>query len=159
LLCAIETVAGLGCADAIAAADRHVAGLGFGGVDFAAELGVAPAWEPLLTARSGVVAAAAGAGVAAWDMPRLALDADADLAEECRRGRALGFRGKVAIHPAQVAVINREFSPSAAEVAEARAVIAAADGGRAARHGRNMVDAAVARRAQRVIDAAERSGA
>jgi len=44
---------------------------------------------------------------------------------ECAQGRAMGFDGKMLIHPAQIEVANRHFQPSPAEVAEARAIIAA----------------------------------
>lgn len=49
----------------------------------------------------------------------------AGLEAECRAGRRLGFDGKTLIHPAQVDVCNRVFSPSAREVEQARRVIAA----------------------------------
>ena len=54
------------------------------------------------------------------DVP--ALDA---LADESRRTRGLGFTGKAAIHPTQVAVIQTAYSPGADEVAWARRIIAA----------------------------------
>jgi citrate lyase subunit beta/citryl-CoA lyase len=44
---------------------------------------------------------------------------------ECRAGRELGFDGKTLIHPAQIEVCNRVFSPSDAELEQARRVIAA----------------------------------
>jgi citrate lyase subunit beta/citryl-CoA lyase len=51
-------------------------------------------------------------------------DLDA-FARECDDGRAMGFDGKTLIHPAQIAAANRVFSPSASEVAEAQAIVAA----------------------------------
>jgi citrate lyase subunit beta/citryl-CoA lyase len=54
--------------------------------------------------------------------------ADADgFAKECQQGRDLGFDGKTLIHPSQVAACNAAFAPSADEVAQARAIIAAFD--------------------------------
>ena len=47
------------------------------------------------------------------------------LADESRRTRRLGFTGKAAIHPTQVAVIQTAYSPGAGEVAWARRIIAA----------------------------------
>ncbi|MBB3391447.1 citrate lyase subunit beta/citryl-CoA lyase [Rhizobium sp. BK275] len=44
---------------------------------------------------------------------------------ECGQGRAMGFAGKMLIHPAQIAAANRHFGPSAEEIAEAEAIIAA----------------------------------
>ena len=49
------------------------------------------------------------------------------LAHECTQGRMLGFDGKTLIHPDQIAVANATFAPSAAEVAQARKIIAAFD--------------------------------
>lgn len=51
-------------------------------------------------------------------------DADGYLAE-CRQGRALGFDGKTLIHPSQIDTANAIFGPSEAEIAEAKAVVAA----------------------------------
>lgn len=44
---------------------------------------------------------------------------------ECRQGRAMGFDGKMLIHPAQIGGANRAYAPSEAEIAEAREIIAA----------------------------------
>jgi citrate lyase subunit beta/citryl-CoA lyase len=46
---------------------------------------------------------------------------------ECEQGRDMGFDGKTAIHPNQIAACNAAFSPSEAEVAQARKIIAAFD--------------------------------
>ena len=119
----IETVRGLDAAGDIAAAG--VAAVMLGGADLAADLGVALAWEPLIFARSRLVMACAGARVPAIDVPWTHLDDLAGLADEAARARALGFRGKAAIHPKQVAAIHAAFAPSPAEVAEAHAAIAA----------------------------------
>ncbi|MBX5227200.1 CoA ester lyase [Rhizobium sp. NLR9b] len=44
---------------------------------------------------------------------------------ECGQGRAMGFAGKMLIHPAQIAAANRHFGPSPEEIAEAQAIISA----------------------------------
>lgn len=138
----IETVAGLRAADAIAA-DPAAAMLMFGGGDFAAQLGTALAWEPLAAARAQIVMAAAGAGKGAIDVPFIHLDDGDGLARECAAARTLGFAAKAAIHPSQIAAIHRAFRPSAAEVAEAKAALAAfaAAGGGAVRHNGRMLEA------------------
>lgn len=77
---------------------------------------------------------------------------------EAQRSRALGYGGKSCIHPCQVATINEVFSPTAAEVAWARQVIATAaatSGGAGRGPGDEMVDPAVARRARWILDQAE----
>jgi len=148
----IETVAGLEAAPAIAAAPG-VAAIMFGGGDFAAQLGIAMDWEPLLFARSRIVAAAAAAGIAAIDVPYIALDDEPGLEAEARRARALGFAGKALIHPAQLPAVRRAFRPSAAEIDEARRAIAAYDaaGGQAIRHDGRMLEAPIVARYQRIL--------
>jgi len=157
LIALIESAEGLAQAGAIARAPGCAA-LGFGGVDLAAELGCAVAWEPLLPHRATVVAAAARGGVALFDVPFLGLDDEAGLLEETRRVQALGFTGKLAIHPRQVAPIQSVFTPGADQVAWARQIIAAmeaAAGGVCVVDGK-MVDAPVARAARRMLSRATR---
>lgn len=148
----IETPRGLRHAAAIAAAPG-VAALMFGGGDMAGELGTALAWEPLLYARQALLMACAEAGVPAIDVPWIALDDEAGLAEEARRARALGFHAKAAIHPAQLAAIHAAMRPSDALVAEARAALAAhaAGGGGAIRFDGRMLEAPIVRRYARIL--------
>ncbi len=158
LLCAIETALGLDRATEIASAHPTVAGLGFGGVDLAAELGAELAWEAMLVPRGRVICAAAVARISAFDVPCLELESASKLEEESRRARAMGFTGKLAIHPKQLAVIRSVFRPTAAELADARVLLADAADGRAVRIRGAMVDAAVLRRAQWVLDRAAEGG-
>ena len=50
---------------------------------------------------------------------------DAGLKRECEEARRDGFTGKMAIHPAQVAIINEVFTPTAEAIARAQAIVAA----------------------------------
>ena len=59
------------------------------------------------------------------DMPYLAVDDPDGLAAEAMRARDMGFGGKAAIHPAQLSVIHQAFTPSAAEVEQAKRILAA----------------------------------
>jgi citrate lyase beta subunit len=68
--------------------------------------------------------AASAADAVAIDKPLLADDPDR-LAEECSRGHALGYDGKLAVTPAQAAAINDAFTPSEAELDEARRIVEA----------------------------------
>jgi citrate lyase beta subunit len=82
----------------------------------------------------------------------------AGLEEQCRLARALGFRGKACIHPAQLETINRVFAPSESEIEWARRVIEAFEsqsGGVLALNG-TMVDKPVVERARRVLREAGR---
>jgi (S)-citramalyl-CoA lyase len=112
LIAFIETARGLQHAADIAHADPMLQALAFGGADLSADLGSDLAWEPLLSARHAVIAAAASNGLYRFDVPWIALDDEAGLIDECRRARALGFSGKLAIHPKQVHAINAAFTPT-----------------------------------------------
>ncbi len=125
LIVQLETAAGVLAAEEIAAASPNVSAVFFGAIDLSADLGCAVAWEALLYARSRVVLAAGAAGVSALDSPFMDVPAVDALADESRRVRRLGFAGKAAIHPTQVPVIQRAFSPSDEELAWARKTVAA----------------------------------
>jgi (S)-citramalyl-CoA lyase len=157
LAVAVETARGLHAATDIAAAMRPCDALVFGGADLAADLGSDMAWEPLLWARSLLVCAAAEAGLAALDVPYLELSDVDGLTAETRRSRALGFTGKIAIHPAQVAPIRAALTPDAETLARAQRIVAAmAEGGGAARIDGRMIDAPLFRAARRVLARAPR---
>src|SRR3546814_4206281 len=80
---------------------------------------------PYEMVRSLTLFAAAAADVAPIETVYPAFRDLDGLARYAARGRRDGFTGMMAIHPDQVAVINAAFTPSEAELAHARAVIAA----------------------------------
>jgi citrate lyase subunit beta/citryl-CoA lyase/(S)-citramalyl-CoA lyase len=104
----------------------YLGGIAFGAADYARAAGCTLAWSPLLYARSAIVNAAARFGVPAIDSPYFEIGNSGGLRREAQLARALGFCGKVAVHPRQVPVINTVFSPSAQEITRARAIVAAA---------------------------------
>ncbi|WP_022681771.1 HpcH/HpaI aldolase/citrate lyase family protein [Sphingobium bisphenolivorans] len=119
----------LGSYGAVAA---HLAGLTWGAEDLPAAIGAATSREPdgSYTApyelvRSLTLFGAHAAGTAAVETVFPRIGAPEALAAYVARARRDGFAGMMAIHPAQVAIINDGFTPSEAEVAHARAVIAA----------------------------------
>jgi citrate lyase beta subunit len=118
----IETNEGLEACREIAQASDRIDSLLFGGVDMAAELRVEPTWDALLYARMRVVHAAASAGVDLIDVPFLDLNDMAGLETEAARCAELGFTGKGAIHPKQLPVITRHFTPSAEQIDRARRI-------------------------------------
>jgi citrate lyase subunit beta / citryl-CoA lyase len=121
----IETPKGILASPHIAS-EPDVVGVAFGAVDFATEMGIQRTrhGRELLFARSQLTLAARAAGVWALDSPCTELVGD-----QCRReaviARALGFDGKLVIHPDQVNQVHDAFAPSAAELAQARAVVEA----------------------------------
>lgn len=130
LLAMIETPRGVLAAPQIAALPG-VAGLIAGTNDLRAQLKLpadAPRASLALSLQMVVLAARVGR-CWAFDGVYNALDDASGFAAECRDGRALGFDGKTLIHPSQVDPCNTLFGPTPAEIAEARALIAAATGG------------------------------
>ena len=128
LIAQLETAAGVLAAEEIASSSPNVSAVFFGAIDLSADLGCAVEWEALLYARSRVVLAAGAAGVSALDSPFMDVPAVEALADESRRVRRLGFAGKAAIHPTQVPVIQRAFSPADDELVWARKIVAAYEG-------------------------------
>lgn len=154
----IESAAGVAAASEIARASDRVQALAFGAADFCADLGVDISWEATLVARSMIVLDSRRAGIAPpVDGAYTALE-DADgLLSTTLAARSLGFFGRSAIHPRQVEVINRAYTPSVAEVDRARAILDAAGDGGAARVGSGeFADAAIVRRARQVVALADR---
>jgi len=125
----IETCEGVLALPALAAAagEQRLAALIAGTNDLAKEMRCRPGVErmPLVPALVGIVMAARAAGIVALDGVCNALDAPERLAAECAQGAMLGFDGKTLIHPAQIDAARAAFGPSEAELAWARAVIAA----------------------------------
>lgn len=105
----------------------RLAALVAGTNDLASELRCTPGDDraPLLPALGQVVLAARAHGLVALDGVCNRLDDDAAIGRECAQGAAWGFDGKTLIHPNQIAAANAAFTPGAAAVAWARAVIAA----------------------------------
>ncbi len=154
----IEVNAGLEAVFDIARASPRIDALFFGGVDMAADLRCKNAWEPLLYARSRVVHAAASVGVDSVDVPYLDLEDLEGMKVEARQARDLGFSGKGAIHPKQIADLNAVFTPSAKEVARARKVLAAfeeANTGLVVVDGK-LIEKPVIREMQRILLIADR---
>ncbi len=140
---------------AIARAAGAAGGVMFGGADFSASLGSDMGWDALLAARCAIVAAAALSGAQAVDVPFLDVKDEAALLAETRRVKALGFTGRAAIHPAQIAAINAVFTPSTEEISKAekiKAAYAAAGGGVALLDGK-LIEAPVLRAAERALAA------
>lgn len=163
LLLLLETPRAILRAAEIAAADAPVAALLFGAEDFTASLAVERTidGEELSFARSQIVLAAAAAGAEAIDAVCTDLNDADSLLRDCRRARALGFRGKMAIHPRQVDVINEVFTPAAAEVDRARRLIGVYEAARAAGQAittmdGQMVELPIVERARRTLALAAR---
>lgn len=127
LIAIIETGAGVEQAWRIARSSRRLEAIFFGAADLSAEIGCAMNWEAHLYARSRVVQAAAAAGLDVIDVPHLDIEDEEGLRQDAKRAKDLGFVGKCAIHPVQVAPINSSFLSDAATIEWARRVVQAFD--------------------------------
>lgn len=165
----IETARGLTRVNDIAAAHPRLEALHFGAGDFGASMG------------ARTLAIGDGTGGGRWSAVQIMIAAAARACElrpidsayddfrddegylaAAQQAAALGFEGKWAIHPRQVPLANRVFSPSPEEVAEARALLEAleaaeAEGRGAALHRGKMIDAASARLAENMLRIHERA--
>jgi citrate lyase beta subunit len=150
----VETAAGLRRAFESASRPR-VAKLMLGAVDLAGELGATPGADgrELLHARSTLVVDSVAAGLGGpIDAPCTAIDDEDAVRAETAAAKALGFTAKACIHPRQLAAVHDVFAPTEDELAWARRVVAAAEGGRGAvALDGQMIDAPVVARARRLL--------
>ncbi len=126
----------------------------FGSIDFQLDLGIDGEGDELLLFRSQLVLASRLAGLAApVDGVSTAIADLEQLRSDTDRSRRLGFGAKLCIHPAQAALVNTGLSPSAAALAWAERVLAAAAaaGGAAVQVDGKMVDKPVLLRAQALL--------
>ena len=154
----VETALGLLNTYDIACASPRIIGMALGGDDLTRDMGIvrSKGGIELLHPRAHLALAAIAAGVVPLDTPCTGFKDEASLVREARLARQLGFQGKVVIHPSQIEPVNRIFSPSSEEVAEARRVVAAFDeavsrGSAVATMEGRMVDTPVAERARRLL--------
>ena len=158
---ATETARGLFALGTFAGASHRLAGLAWGGEDLSADLGAetnrledGAYAEPYRLARSLTLFGAAAAEVDAVDSVYTNYRDLEGLRAECREARRDGFVAKMAIHPAQVPVINETFTPSPEVVAQARAVVEAFaqnPGAGVVGVGGEMLDRPHLKRAERVL--------
>lgn len=165
LIALIETAQGLENAYAIASASSRVEGIFLGAEDLTADLQCERTREggEIAYARARMVSAARAAGVEAYDTPFTNVEDPEGLEADTRTGKALGFSGKSAINPRQVARINKIYSPTQKQIQYAKEVFRAiAEGkeqgkGAVALHGK-MIDAPIVQRAKTVLDTARLLG-
>ncbi|ADZ68963.1 Citrate lyase, beta subunit, putative [Polymorphum gilvum SL003B-26A1] len=145
----IETARGMANARHLAlAADRIV----FGSVDFCADLGMAHRRDILLPFRAELVLAARLAGRAApLDGVTTALDDPRQVSDDAAHARALGFGGKLLVHPRQIEPARAGFRPSESEVEAARRILRQAGAGGALAVDGEMVDEPVLIRARELV--------
>jgi citrate lyase subunit beta/citryl-CoA lyase len=166
----IETTLGMANVEAIAQSSRRLEAMHFGVADYAASCrartvvigGLNPEYpgDQWHAALSRMLVACRAYGLRPIDGPFGDFKDPDGYRLAARRAAALGYEGKWAIHPSQIALANEVFSPPPAEVDRAKRILAALD--EAAREGRGaaqldgrMIDAASARMAQNVVQMSE----
>lgn len=127
---ATETAAALFAGGSYRGASRRLTGLTWGAEDLSADLGAetnrngtGDFTDPYRLARCLCLAAAASAGAQAIDTVYVDFRNTDGLRREAEDARRDGFTAKMAIHPAQVDVINEVFTPSPEAVAKAQAIV------------------------------------
>lgn len=171
----IESAAGISHVEAIAAASPRLVAMSLGAADFAASMGMqttgiggtqdnyymlkdgARHWsDPWHWAQAAIVAACRTHGLLPVDGPFGDFSDDEGFRAQARRSAVLGMVGKWAIHPRQVALANEVFTPSPAQLAEAREILAAMEAAKTAGQGATvykgrLVDLASIRQAQVIV--------
>jgi citrate lyase subunit beta/citryl-CoA lyase len=129
---ATETAASLFTTGTYSGSSPRLTALTWGAEDLSAELGAeanrdddGSFLDPYRLARTLCLAGAAAAGVPAIDTVYVDFRNESGLRRECEQARRDGFTAKMAIHPAQVAVINAVFTPTPEALAHARSIVAA----------------------------------
>ena len=157
----IETAVGILNAHQILSSDDRIIAAAFGAEDFTNDMGIERNEDDreILFPRSQVAIAARAAGVLALDTPFFGFRDPDTLKLNSEQSRSIGFKGKFAIHPLQVDIINQCFSPSKEEIAHAMEVIqvfeeAAANGRGSTSLNGQVVDVPVVKRAESLLDQA-----
>ena len=148
----------------ICTASPRIGGVAFGGEDFTHDMGIERLEDEseVAFARNHLCIAARAAEVPALDTPFFRFRDEDALRANCAASKQLGFKGKFAIHPAQIEAINESFSPSAREIEYARRIVAAFE--EAERIGRGstslegrVIDVPVVKRARALLQLAGRT--
>lgn len=162
LLLMVETALGVLNAYEMAKANARVRALCIGGEDLCRDLGATRTKQglELMHARAHVVLAARASSVLAIDTVYTDLSDQAGLLAEASFARALGYSGKMLVHPEQIATIHRAFAPGQEEVAYASRVVEEFEAGLARGEGTValdgiMIDAPIVARAREVLARAE----
>jgi citrate lyase subunit beta/citryl-CoA lyase len=162
----IESAEGILNSRDICRASPRLVAASLGAEDLAADMGLqrSEAGREIEWPRAQLATAAAAAGLAPIDTPQPDYKDLDRLERDAQSARGLGFRGKYCIHPGQVDVVNRAFSPTAPEIAEARKVVSLleekgiAKGRAAIPVNGKMIDTPMYWQAKRLLQWAEAAG-
>ena len=160
----IETAKAIVNAFEICSSSNRIVGAAFGAEDFANDMCIERTDHnsEIEYPRSVVCVAAKAAGISALDTPYFKFRDPEGLKQDTIKAKTLGFSGKFAIHPSQIDTINEVFVPSAAEIENAKKVLAAikqaeARGSGATSIDGKVIDAPVVKRAEYVMKQASQN--
>lgn len=158
----METAMAIAHAYDICTASPRIVGVAFGAEDFTHDMGIERSADDSEVAvpRSMVCVAARAANVLALDTPYFLFRDPEGLQHNALASKKIGFKGKFAIHPSQVDIINATFSPSPMEIDYARRVVAAFEAAERTGKGATsldgkVVDVPVVKRARALLEVAE----
>ena len=120
----VETLKGLRGIDAVINDSANLYGLILGSADLSSEISFGLPKSALMQIKCEMALAALSIGLKVIDTPCFNLTCGKLLREEVEAAKALGYTGKIAVHPSQISMINRLFSPTQAELEKAKAIIA-----------------------------------
>ena len=150
---------------ALCQSSPRVQALVFGAEDFCADTGVTRTAEAreLLYARSSLVMHASAFGLHAIDMVQVNYLDTVLLEKECRDGVELGFTGKTVVHPSQIEIVQRAFTPSPQLIEYAKQIMEGAaetqrEGKGVFTHEGKLVDLPVVKRAESILARARAAG-
>ena len=165
LLVGVETAKGILNLKEIAEADKRLEAIIFGGEDFAASVGAVRTKEAteLLYARQAVVTACAANDLQALDIVFIDFKDTEGLRVEAEQGAGFGFSGKQIIHPNQVQVTQKAFTPSADAIDYAKRIVESFEASQKEGKGAfsldgKMIDMPLLKNAQKVLDRAKAAG-
>ncbi len=139
LIALIESAWGIVNIESIALASSRMTGLLFGAADFTRDTHgqITADRQELLYPMMRILLAARIAGIDALDTPYFDIKDPEGLERHVLQAKAMGYDGKALIHPGQVEIVNRIFTPSAEELLQARRVIEAFQAAR--REGKGVI--------------------
>jgi citrate lyase subunit beta-like protein len=165
LLVGVETAKGILNLKEIAASDKRLEAIIFGGEDYAASISAVRTQEAveLLYARQATVTACAANDLQAIDIVFIDFKDPEGLRVEAQQGVGFGFSGKQIIHPNQVSVVQETFTPSDNAIEYAKRIVESFESSQKEGKGAyaldgKMIDMPLLKNAQKVLDRARAAG-
>ena len=154
----IETALGIRNAYELATASARVIAMGIGAEDFAADMQATRSRDgkEILFAKSQLLLSARAAKIQALDNVFADVKDEEAFCAETQLGKDLGFDGKSVIHPSQIPLVHRIYTPGEAELAKAKRILAAYEEAMANKSGvialdGKMIDGPIVKRAERAL--------